>query len=141
MAIELIRKEGWEIALSQFLHARRKARFVWGENDCVLFPADAVQAITGVDPAAAGRGYKTEAEANAILAGLGTLDNLITSGMGFPPHTNARMAKRGDVVIMEINGQKTGGIVDDSGQKLVCVTLKNGLMRLPLSRATRVWSY
>lgn len=32
--------------------ARRSVPFAWGSNDCRLFAADAVQAMTGVDHAA-----------------------------------------------------------------------------------------
>jgi hypothetical protein len=49
------RFEDWPTRLSAFLHARRHARFEYGAHDCCLFVADALQAMTGTDFAAAFR--------------------------------------------------------------------------------------
>ena len=46
----------WEARLSDWLAAQRGRPFEWGRNDCVLFAAGAVQAMTGRDPAADVRG-------------------------------------------------------------------------------------
>ena len=40
--VQLPRRADWPERLAAFIEARRRQRFVWGANDCVLFAADAV---------------------------------------------------------------------------------------------------
>ena len=55
------RKPDWESALVQWLQQAIKTPFVWGQFDCVLAAADAVNAQTGYDFATAYRGcYSTD---------------------------------------------------------------------------------
>jgi hypothetical protein len=62
MALE--RKPYWDTReLNDFLIARAFAPFSWGVNDCALFVADAIEAMTGTDIAADFRGYTDEAGA------------------------------------------------------------------------------
>ena len=54
------RFEDWPSRLDSFLESRRATPFSYGSHDCCLFAADAVLAITGVDPAASFRNrYKS----------------------------------------------------------------------------------
>ena len=67
--MSICRLEQWPKLLAAFIVSRRAMPFEWGKNDCGLFAADAILAMTGVDLAAEIRGtYSTEAEANAALA-------------------------------------------------------------------------
>ena len=51
-----------------FLEQRARRPFAWGVNDCALFAADGIRAITGVDIAADFRGkYSDEAGAMAAV--------------------------------------------------------------------------
>ena len=50
------RLEDWPERLAAFVEARRAMPFRWGQNDCALFAADAVAAVTGVDLAERWRG-------------------------------------------------------------------------------------
>lgn len=62
------RYENWPELLDDFLRERRESAFKWGENDCALFVADAVQIMTGFDIAAGLRGaYKTEGDLIALF--------------------------------------------------------------------------
>lgn len=86
----------WEQRLYQFIEGRRLRPFAWGQHDCALFAADAVQQMTGVDLAADYRGkYRTLKEAR----GLGELADLVDRA-GLSRKPNPRFAMRGDVVLM-----------------------------------------
>lgn len=137
----MTRLEGWDLLLSAFLLSRADTPFEWGVNDCALFAADAVLAITGTDIAASYRGYTTAEEAQDILDAHGGLQGLATTGFGFEPSENPLMAQRGDAVLMMLNGNLTCGIVDDSGQNIACVSEADGLTHLPLIEALEIWSY
>ncbi len=139
---ELKRSAGWELRLSQFLKDLESTPFQWGENDCALMSANGVQAVTGVDVAAEFRGqYSTKSQAAAIIAQHGDLEGLITYCMGFGPDENWRTAARGDVVVVDTQGQMAAGIVDDTGQRIAVITTNNRLERLSVKKALKVWRY
>lgn len=129
----MVRHEDWPLRLSTYLRQRKATPFAWGENDCVLFAADAVLAMTGVDVCAEYRGYASEAEAEALMGGK-SLKDLVSEKLGMP-FGNYLSARRGDVVLTEFNAL---GVVDDSGQKVAVVT-PEGLRRAPLTCALYVW--
>jgi hypothetical protein len=140
---EIKKTEGWELRLSAILMNRRTQLFQWGVNDCALWPADVVLELSGIDPATPFRGtYNDEAGAAAIIAEYGSMENLFTSCLGFETSDNWKRAKRGDIVLMELEGGVTGGVVDDTGEKIaVFATGDAALIRVPLKRAALVWSY
>jgi hypothetical protein len=60
--------------LFAFIEATRLQPYAWGTNDCVTFPANAILAMTGFDPAAKWRGkWNDEASAKALLEAEGGL--------------------------------------------------------------------
>lgn len=135
---ELKRKENWPVLLSDFLADRSKIPFEWGKNDCMAFACAAVHRLTGVDYFPEFSDYHDEESAAALLERSGGVGGIIRACLG-SGNRNILKAKRGDVVIVKIPG-KTAGIVDDSGQRIAVVT-KDGLTRIPLSKAYRFWSY
>lgn len=138
----LTRLEGWPMKLSLFLRERRSMPFAWGRNDCLIFAADGVLAITGFDPAAAWRGYASEEEAQALLKEHGGVAGLIHKGLGCRYHRERLKARRGDVAMMKLTSGVTAGIVDDTGERIaVPLADNNTLVRLPLTAAWRIWSY
>jgi hypothetical protein len=137
----MTRIEKWDFALRKFLHERKSLPFVWGQNDCALFAADAVLALTGFDPAAQWRGYQSEEEAKALIRAVGSMEALFTQGMGKPPHQNWRMAARGDVALINLKGTLSGAVVDTTGRFLMAVQLSGGLKPVPLEWAKKIWSY
>ncbi|RVB25587.1 hypothetical protein EN918_26755, partial [Mesorhizobium sp. M7A.F.Ca.CA.004.05.1.1] len=77
--------------------------------------ADAVEAITGTDPAADIRGkYKTEAGAARILRKRGFGDVEMALASLFPP-VGRLMAQRGDIGVVERNGVLCAGFITDLG--------------------------
>lgn len=132
------RLEDWPERLAALVEARREAPFAWGQNDCALFMADAVAAVTGADPAAAFRGYTTEAEAEAVIAEEG-LEGVVARALAefgcgdCPPG----LAQRGDVALALLGNQPTMVVV--LGEVLAGPGPR-GLVFLPPARILRAWS-
>lgn len=98
----------WSTRLREFEESRSPVPFQWGVNDCCLYACDAIQAITGIDPAESFRGYTTEAEANEKIAVYGSLEKLtesICDECGFS-EVPVKFAKRGDVALCEWQGKQ-----------------------------------
>lgn len=90
------RLHDWQTRLHTLVMQRWGMAFGWGVNDCCLFAADAVQAVTGVDLAADLRGrYATAAEAARVLDELGGVLEIAAARLG--PEVSPGMAQPGDV--------------------------------------------
>ena len=88
-----------EIASRAVQRVRRAQPFAWGIHDCCTFAADAVQAITGQDPAPAGlRAHRTEKQALRALRRHGGVVGIATDAMG--PPAPVSLACVGDVVVV-----------------------------------------
>jgi hypothetical protein len=118
-----MRKHNWDEALSCYLAQCKDTAFAWGKHDCCLFAANAVIAMTGTDFAAPFRGkYSTALGSIRALKiyGSGDLLSTLTSILGEP--IPILLAKRGDIALVEIDGQLSTGVhfnnvwcVGDSG--------------------------
>lgn len=85
----------WPERLEAFLRERAARPFAWGAQDCVTFAADAVEAMTGVDPIADLRGrWTTPRQALREMERHGGLWRAILSRLEEIPIGEAR---RGDV--------------------------------------------
>ena len=96
-----MRLPDWEARLRTVIDEWSRAAFTWGERDCALWAAAAVQAQTGQDFGAPFRGrYRTGAGASRALRlyGSGDLPKTITAALGGPVYPS--MAGRGDIVMM-----------------------------------------
>lgn len=129
-----MRVNGWQDQLSALIQNRRAQAFRWGSNDCCLWVADAVLAITGIDPAHDIRGsYKTARGASSALRMIGGLTGAgERCGASIPP----LCAASGDV-----------GIVSDGEKELLAVcngevwltTAATGLCAIDLHAARLAW--
>lgn len=99
-----MRMRNWQGALSAFITERRSTPFAWGSNDCCLFAADAVQAMTGVDHAAELRGYGSALEAARLIDARGGLQAIASAALGDP--VLPVFASVGDVVLIENEGRE-----------------------------------
>lgn len=104
------RTEGWERRLADFIESRRATPFAWGSHDCCAFTAGAFAAITGRDPMAYHRSYSTELGAARVIREAGGIES-IPEAHGAKKQPVA-MARRGDVVSVEINGRISLGVCD-----------------------------
>lgn len=126
------RLENWPTRLADFIDSRRDAGFVWGERDCCLFAADAVQTITGNDFAASYRGtYSDALGAHRIIAAAGGVPALVPF-----EQVDAGYAQRGDVVLLDMYGRDVlavhlGHVIAGQGP--------DGVTFLAPSTALRVW--
>lgn len=129
-----MRRSDWQARLGVLIEERKVAPFEWGSNDCCLWVADAVLAMTGIDPAHDIRGaYKTARGAASALRMHGGLAGAgERCGTPIPP----LCAAAGDV-----------GIVNDGESDLLAVcngdvwlaVAKNGLGMMSLSAARKAW--
>lgn len=132
------RLDDWPKRLSAFLRERQHMPFEWGKNDCMSFAAHCVGALTGHDYFTAYSDYHDEESATALLKKHHGVAGIIIACLG-QGSDKILTAKRGDLVMVKFP-DFTGGIVDDTGQRIALVS-KDGLVRIPLDNAIRVWGY
>ena len=133
LAVETRRLEDWDKRLNDYL--RTVGPFAWGTNDCCLFAANGVQAMTGIDFAEPYRGYST---ARGALEKLGSdgIEGVASKAWGEPKHP--AYAQRGDPVLISLDdGEKALGLC--VGTKAASVG-QGGIVMLPMSRAVLAWS-
>lgn len=129
-----MRVRDWQARFASFVADRRAAPFAWGTNDCCLFAADAVLAMTGEDPAAALRGYATASEAARIVDAHEGLHRIASDALG--PAVAPVMAAIGDVVLVVNEGREllavcNGGTAIAPGEQ--------GLVVLGMNAAQAAW--
>ena len=101
---QLSRLRDWPERFDSLLRARAHTPFAWGRNDCCIFAADVVHAITGHDPLAALRGlYAGKRDAQRLLATLGGYEAAITGVLG--PRISSMQATVGDVLLITNAGR------------------------------------
>lgn len=133
------RRENWPLHLSEYLKIRKNMPFKWGEHDCLTFVSGAVAAITGYNFYDEYLPYDSEETAAEMLREYNGVAGIITEHLG-EGSDKILTAGRGDVVLFKAPEGDTAGIVDDTGRYFQIITEK-GLLRIPLSKANRVWSY
>lgn len=127
---------GWEQRLADYLAVRAVRKFRWAHNDCCLFAADAVVAITGVDPARELRTqYRSRADAQALLDARGGLEAVATAALGEPLPTPL-CAQRGDVVLVVDGDRSALGICIGAH---VAGPGMHGMATVPLANGVCAW--
>lgn len=129
------RLPNWQTRFAALCAGRQAAPFAWGKHDCCLWAADAVQAITGLDFAAAWRGtYTTAADAARLLGGLGGVRAIASAALGEP--VPVAFAAVGDVVVIEQDGRELLAVCN--GGTALCVG-PDGLAPVGMEAALAVW--
>ena len=126
----------WQARLGALLDARRTMPFAWGSNDCCLFAADCVQAVTGIDPALGLRQYNDAAGAARMLARLGGVRGAGNALLGVS--VGALFARVGDIGEVQVGQREALGVCNGDGWLAVGEV---GLVALPLSNAVRAWRF
>jgi hypothetical protein len=127
-----VRPQGWESLLAAHIASARP--FAWGENDCVLWCADWVKTVTGIDPAQDWRGkYTSEDDARSILNAIGCLNWSDLAGTCLSEIPVSR-AQRGDILLHPINGCL--GICD--GAHAYFLT-QRGVTRIGFTQCPKAW--
>ena len=122
----------WEKRLVAVTEVHINTPLVWGKSDCLLTACDAIEAMTGVDPAAGIRGkYKSKAGAYRLIKqhGYDSLGAVLADRFAEIP---VAMAGRGDVGIY----QNTVGYFCEYG---FAVKGEDGLRFLPRTMAERAF--
>lgn len=137
----VVRREDWLSRLSALLIAMKGRAFAWGENDCCTFAADAIEAVTGLNPVPDLRGsYSTRVGAMRWLAdrGYAGLAPALDALCGGVKLSTPLMARRGDIVLVQEFGL---GVVDGTGATVACLAADHdGLVPLPLRSARVGWA-
>ncbi|SOC48470.1 hypothetical protein SAMN05892877_1764 [Rhizobium subbaraonis] len=110
----IVRKDDWYSSLSQYIDAAFRRPFAYGEFDCTLFAAGAVEAMTGVNLYAdyAGR-YQTLAGGLRHLKKLG-FDNHVDYAASLFEEVHPSMAQVGDIAVVDTETGHGLGIVQGS---------------------------
>lgn len=134
MTAQPARHHDWQVRLQALVQSRLAAPFEWGKHDCCLFVCDAIEAITGHDPAADLRGYSTEREAARILREHGGVLGLAEARAGAAVPVLA--AQVGDVGLLPLGGRDTLALC---GGAHWLAPGPHGLITLPLDAASDAW--
>lgn len=126
-----MRLDNWESKLAVYLE--NVGPFEWGKNDCCLFAANAVEVMTGVDPAKKYRGYKTKIGAAKKIKDVG-IEGAWTAEFGDP--INPKLCQRGDVVFFANANDPAVGIC--IGSEFAAMG-ENGLIIIPMKLAIKGW--
>lgn len=132
----MLRLPDWYSRLYQLISEKEGEKFKIGQNDCTLFAADIVLALTGEDLAAKYRGeYKTLKEGKALLEADGYSSNVDYLEKNFS-EVHIAFSNAGDLGLVKVGGGHA--IVAIMGGFAVGVS-KNGLTRYPLSEVSKVF--
>jgi len=137
-----MRLKNWDFILAGFLEQRRFVPFAWGVNDCCLFACDGIKAITGVDPAdGTFRGkYRTAIGAHRLLNAHGGIEDgfyrTCFEKHGITELPTPKLARRGDVVLIDTENGQALGIMDSVNAFFVG---KNGLIPMGIEKCRRAW--
>lgn len=107
---QLHRLPDWEQRLAEYLASKANARFCWGREDCALFAAGAVLAVTGQDLAVPFRGrYRTARGAVRALKrfGAGALESTVDQHF---ERCAPAFVRRGDLVAIAGEGGHALGV-------------------------------
>ena len=143
----LIRKETWDTGpFHEFLLERAKIPFAWGNNDCALFAADAIESITGVDIAPDFRGKYTDQRGalktiHAVTGGATVEDaaEYCAAKAEMVEWKHPLMAQRGDLVTVSDAGRIISGVIHLNGN--IVAVGEDGLKVIPITSVRRAWHY
>jgi len=133
--MKLVRFHDYPERLAEFIESRRSMPFEWGVTDCCLFAADGVLAQTGIDLAANWRGYSTAREAAGLIQRVGGLAAFAEALTEKP----VGRAFRGEVVLVELDGRDTFGLVAGNGHW--CGPGESGIVFRPMAEALRAFGF
>lgn len=129
MTVSVKRLPDWRNRLDAYLDEKTREPFEYGTNDCALFVAGAVNAMTGFDPAEGFRGrYHTSAQAQRSLLSHG-YEKVTEMARQFFREIHPSRAQIGDLAVAE----DALGVI---GGPMIFVLREDGLGQVPLSLAT-----
>jgi hypothetical protein len=134
---KLKRFDDWPERLDKFFRANARTPFSWGVFDCCLFAADAIQAMTGTDLAAAYRGkYSSEEEAMALAGSIQGVCESVTTEFNLV-EVRPSFSQRGDLVVFQQAQNQLVGLI--ALNSLIIYPSATGLSFSPRSAQLRAW--
>lgn len=133
----------WTIRLAALLADWNARPFAWGQTDCAMLAAEAVVALTGVDPVADLRGsYSDATGAGRVLGAAGGLLALVAkmADRAGIPECPPAFAQRGDVALVEWQGAQALGIVMPDGVMVLGRDEPRMLHVIPASSIRFAWA-
>lgn len=131
-----MKREDWEQRLMETISSYENKPFAWGASDCSLFAADCVAAQRDDDPFAFLRGrYATKVGAARVLKKEGGKISAVMART--LKEVAPSFAKRGDVCLIEVEGEEAAGIV--IGAEIIAMA-ETGTIRLPRSLILKAFS-
>lgn len=137
------RFQDWQIFLGEAIAAADRIPFAWGTNDCCLFVADCIRAMTGTDLGAGFRGkYEDPAGAMTLIAFAtdgGGVEQLIEQlcRENCMDEVEVAYAQRGDIALHDIETGPAAGIIYGDGALYLSETL--GLVPVARAAIRRTW--
>lgn len=125
----------WQLRLQAFMRGRWHVPFAWGSNDCALFAADAVQAMTGEWLCVELRGYADARGALRRLRAAGGVRGIATHALG--PEIPVAFAAVGDVVAIVDDRRREALGICNGGTALVAS--HDGALAVSMRRAVAAW--
>jgi hypothetical protein len=107
----MTRLDDWQDRFFAYLEATRLLPFAWGTNDCCLFAAGSIDAITGstlTAQLAESYAYTDEAGALAFVESFGSLEAAVSSWLGDAKAPN--FAGPGDIILADLEMGPTIGV-------------------------------
>lgn len=131
------RLHDWRPRLTEYVIAARARAFRPGAFDCALFAAGAIEAMTGIDPAASWRGgYRTLEDGEALLRSQGYTDH-VDAVAALLEEVPPALARAGDMAVVETDEGAALGVVQGAG--IYVVTPAGGLGVVDRLRAVRAF--
>lgn len=135
-----MRKDNWQDELVKLIERHKTKPFKRGYNDCALFAGKAVYKMTGNDYVTKFLGkYKTKKASAKIVKELGYKSLSDIADKHLDPYTSPMFAKRGDCVLVEVDGGEALAIVDMSG-RYALTTGKDGLVHIEMKHWQKGWA-
>ena len=134
MTQQVQRYRDWQSRIADLVASKESHPFEWGKQDCALFVCDAILAISGHDPAADVRGYKTDRGAARVVNRLGGMRAIGNTRFGAEIHP--MQAQVGDVGLIEIDGRES--FVLCGGAHWIGPG-PDGLVRMDIGTALMAW--
>lgn len=127
----------WHPRLTAYLGKITPVAFRMGSQDCALFAAGAVEAMTGHDPAAGFRGTYTDLKTGLKRLKAAGFDSHVQIADRLFERVHPAFAQVGDLALIEVSEGYALGVV--AGEMLACLN-PQGLAWMPRSAAVAAWT-
>lgn len=134
-----MRHQDWPTRLEREIDRFKNEPFQWGVSDCVQFARHCVAAQVDYDILSMTHfDYTTKEGAEAIINDhyAGYVGNIFSD---FLTPKSREHAGSGDLVVIDLKGEKIAAIVDNTGRR-ICAKTENGVISLPIKFVERAWS-